>query len=64
MKLPARLHVSPSLLVVARTEQSVERFLTYSPGLAELASVDYFIRTIWNLFSFNHVACLSFVERK
>lgn len=56
MKLPVCLYVWPSLLSVSCIEHSHIEVLTYSPGLAELASVDYFIGTSWTMFSFNHTA--------
>lgn len=38
----------------------IQRFLTYSHGLVELISIDYFIRTSWTIWVFkSHSACLS-----
>lgn len=54
VKLPACLHVWPLMLVVPCIGHSHTEVLTYSPSLAELASVVYFIRTSWTMFSFNH----------
>lgn len=45
MTLLSCLHVCPPLLVVPCIEHSDVEVLTYSPGLTELASVDYFITT-------------------
>lgn len=58
VKLPACSHVSLLLSLVHTLNRATWNSFDLFPGLAELASVGYFRRTSWTMFSFYHFAWL------